>query len=145
MQIACAYAAIANGGVWHTPRLVAQVGHDVVQPEAGRRVVSRPVARQVVKMMSEAVEDGTGTAFQIPGYRTAGKTGTAEKPDPRHGGYAKGKYVASFVGIVPADHPSLIVVVMVDEPQGQIWGAAVAAPAAQKIAVFALQHLKIAP
>ena len=145
MQIACAYAAIANGGVWHTPRLVAQVGHDVVQPEAGRRVVSQPVARQVVKMMSEAVEDGTGTAFQIPGYRTAGKTGTAEKPDPRHGGYAKGKYVASFVGIVPADHPSLIVVVMVDEPQGQIWGAAVAAPAAQKIAVFALQHLKIAP
>jgi cell division protein FtsI/penicillin-binding protein 2 len=91
--------------------------------------------------------EGTGTAFQIPGYTAAGKTGTAEVPDYNHGGYAPGKYVASFIGLVPAAHPKVLVMVVVDEPATSIgyFGGVVAAPAAQKIAQFVLTYLKIAP
>ena len=80
----------------------------------------------------------------IPGYQVAGKTGTAQKPSPT-GGYSSGKYVASFVGMVPASNPRLVILVMVDEPHGLIWGGWVAAPAFQKIAQFDLQYLEVPP
>ncbi len=79
----------------------------------------------------------------IPGYTVAGKTGTANKPTAH--GYSTSKYVASFVGIVPARHPRLVVMVMVDEPRGTIWGGVVAAPAFAKIAQFDLQYLEVPP
>ena len=95
-------------------------------------------------MLREVVEEGSGTAAQIPGYRIAGKTGTAAKPDGS-GGYSTSAYVASFVGFVPAKHPRLVVLVTVDEPRGAIWGGVVAAPAFADIAKFALQYLEIPP
>jgi cell division protein FtsI (penicillin-binding protein 3) len=145
LQMAAVYAAIANGGVLVRPRLVAQVGDQVVAPDEGTRVISAKVAGQVLAMMNDAVMEGTGRQFQIAGYKAAGKTGTAQKPDPKRGGYALGKYVASFVGVVPSDDPRLVVLVSIDEPSGAIYGGTVAAPAAHDIAVFTLQHLKIAP
>ena len=80
----------------------------------------------------------------MPGYQVAGKTGTAQKPDS-HGGYATGRYVASFVGIVPASRPRFVILVAVDEPHGAIWGGTVAAPAFQQIARFDLQYLEVPP
>ena len=81
---------------------------------------------------------------QVDGYTLAGKTGTAEKPDG-HGGYSKTKFVASFIGYAPARDPRLLVAVMVDEPQGEIYGGVVAAPAFEKIMAFALPYLRIPP
>ena len=80
----------------------------------------------------------------MPGYKVAGKTGTAQKPDA-HGGYSSGRYVASFVGIVPASRPRLVILVMVDEPHGAIWGGVVAAPAFAQIAAYDLQYLEVPP
>ena len=109
-----------------------------------RRVLRRDLARTVVGMLQGVVsERGTGIEAAIPGYSVAGKTGTAEKPGPN--GYGTGKYVASFVGFVPATNPRLVVAVMVDEPREMIWGGVVAAPAFAQIARFGLQYLEVAP
>src|SRR5205807_5691935 len=137
IQMASAYAAIANRGVWVRPHLVAR-GRAV-----RRRVVSRTVAAQLSTMLRGVVTSGTGTSAAIPGYRAAGKTGTAQKPDA-HGGYSN-RYVASFVGFVPASRPRLVVLVMVDEPHSAIWGGTIAAPAFQQIARFDLQYMGVPP
>jgi cell division protein FtsI (penicillin-binding protein 3) len=139
IQMAAGYSAIANGGVLHPPHLVA--GED---PEP-RRVISERTAHQVARMLEGVLGPG-GTAQEatVDGYRLAGKTGTAEKPDPL-GGYSKTKFFASFIGFAPARNPRLLVAVMVDEPQGQIYGGEVAAPAFEKIVTFALPYLRIPP
>jgi cell division protein FtsI (penicillin-binding protein 3) len=96
-------------------------------------------------MLVNVVAEGTGTLAHVQGYNVAGKTGTANKPDPQTGGYSTSKYVASFVGIVPATAPRLVILVTVDEPHGAIFGGTVAAPVFQQIARFALQYLDVAP
>jgi cell division protein FtsI/penicillin-binding protein 2 len=144
VQMAAAYAAIANGGIWVTPHLVERVGGGRGAPVRKRRIVSPRVASELVSMMVNVVAEGTGTLAAVPGYLVAGKTGTAQKPDDL-GGYASGRYVASFVGIVPASKPRLVIMVMVDEPRGAIWGGVVAAPAFQQIARFGLQYLEVPP
>jgi cell division protein FtsI (penicillin-binding protein 3) len=88
---------------------------------------------------------GTASEVSIPGYRLAGKTGTAQKPDPVNGGYSEDKYVASFMGFAPAGSPRVLVAVMVDEPQGVHAGGMVAAPAVQQIMQFVLPYLRIPP
>jgi cell division protein FtsI/penicillin-binding protein 2 len=140
IQLASAYAAIANRGVWVRPHLVDHVGDGPSVRAARHRVVSRPVAKQVLEMLKNVVLDGTGTLAAVPGYQVAGKTGTAAKVDP-DGTYSKSRYVASFVGIVPASRPRLVILVSVDEPRGAIWGGTVAAPAFAQIAKFDLQYL----
>ena len=88
---------------------------------------------------------GTASEVAIPGYKLAGKTGTANKVDPETGEYSSSRYVASFVGFAPALRPKLLTMVVVDEPQGAIYGGEVAAPAFGQIMSFALQYLKIPP
>jgi len=144
IQMASAYAAIANGGVWTRPHLLDRV---VAEPRAGlvrRRIVSSDVAAQLNTMLRLVVTEGTGTLAAVPGYVVAGKTGTAQKPDPR-GGYSDSRYVASFVGFVPATKPRLVILVAVDEPKGAIWGGVVSAPAFAEIAKFDLQYLEVPP
>ena len=140
LQLAAAYAAIANDGVLVQPHLV----RDVSSPWT-RRVVSANVAAQLRAMLAVTVEDGTGTNAQIAGYQVAGKTGTAQKVNEEEGGYADDRFVASFVGMVPADHPRLVILVMVDEPSTEHLGARVAAPAFAKIAELSLRMLGIPP
>jgi cell division protein FtsI (penicillin-binding protein 3) len=137
--MAAAYSAIANGGVMVRPHIVS------ADPAPSRRVIKRSTAEAVSKMLEGVLAPG-GTAPEatVPGYVLAGKTGTAQKPDGS-GGYSKTKFVASFVGFAPARNPRLLVAVMVDEPQGDIYGGSVAAPAFQKIVSFALPYLKIPP
>ena len=90
------------------------------------------------------VEEGSGTTAQVEGYRVAGKTGTAAKPEPT-GGYSDTRYVASFVGFAPASRPRVVVLVTVDEPRGAIWGGTVAGPVFAEIARFVLQYLEVPP
>jgi cell division protein FtsI/penicillin-binding protein 2 len=144
VQMAAAYGTVANDGVWLRPHLVERLGTNDRTVPVARRIMSARVARQVLKMMEDVVLEGTGQEAALPGYKVAGKTGTAAKPDP-DGGYSKSRYVASFVGIVPATSPRLVVLVTVDEPQAAIWGGVVAAPAFQQIAGFDLQYLEIKP
>jgi cell division protein FtsI/penicillin-binding protein 2 len=109
-------------------------------------VLSTQSAAQVSKMLEGVIgPGGTAEEAKVEGYTLAGKTGTAEKPDPVNGGYSKDKYYSSFIGFAPARNPRLLVAVMVDEPKGQIYGGLVAAPAFEKIVSFALPYLRIPP
>jgi cell division protein FtsI (penicillin-binding protein 3) len=144
IQMAAAYGAIANEGVWLQPHLVDRVeGRGRTEPEE-RRVLSETTSRQLARMLRGVVREGSGTTAQVSGYRVAGKTGTAAKPDPT-GGYSSTRYVASFVGFAPAKRPELVVLVTVDEPRGAIWGGTVAGPLFGEIMEFALPYLEIPP
>ena len=143
IQMARAYSAIANGGVLVRPRLIDRIDGRRIPVRRVHRVVDRHVASQVLSMLRGVVIEGTGTEAQIPGYTVAGKTGTAAKIDP-DGRYSTSRYVASFVGIVPATKPRFVVMVVVDEPQG-IYGGVVAAPAFRDIGRFNLQRLEVPP
>jgi cell division protein FtsI/penicillin-binding protein 2 len=145
MQLASVYGAIANGGVWKQPHLVDHVQGEKPPAVRTRRILSPHVDKQLLTMLKGVVSDaGTAVGASVPGYSVAGKTGTAQKPSPT-GGYAAGKYVATFVGMVPANNPRLVILVTVDEPKGQIFGGLVAAPAFAQIAAFDLQYLEVPP
>jgi cell division protein FtsI (penicillin-binding protein 3) len=144
VQLAAAYAAIANGGEWIEPHLVDHVLGRSPPRLHRRRILEPGVDQQLRTMLKGVVSDqGTGELAAIPGYSVAGKTGTAQKPGPS--GYIPGAYVATFVGMVPASNPRLVVLVSVDEPHGQIYGGTVAAPAFEQIASFDLQYLEVPP
>lgn len=148
LQMASVYATIANGGVWVQPRLVkATVGPTGRETPAAasrtRRVVSEATARAVTRMLAYAVEVGTGTAGQVDGYWVAGKTGTAQKPRPGALGYSD-KYVASFIGFLPASNPSLVVAAILDEPE-TVFGGVASAPLFAEVAHAAVARLRIPP
>ena len=146
MQLASAYAAIANGGVLRRPRIVARIGDRAKPVTPGRRVISEATAAKLRTMLTGVLEaGGTAASSAIDGYTLAGKTGTANKIDEETGEYSKSRYIASFVGFAPARSPKLLITIMVDEPQGEIYGSEVAAPAFEEIARFALPYLRIAP
>lgn len=144
IQLASVYAAIANGGEWIQPHLVDHVvGVPAPRPKR-RRILEPGVDAQLRTMLRGVVSDqGTAELAAIPGYAVAGKTGTAQKPGPH--GYIPGAYVATFVGMVPASRPRLLVLVTIDEPHGSIYGGLVAAPAFEQIASFDLQYLEVPP
>ncbi|HYH63050.1 MAG TPA: penicillin-binding protein 2 [Solirubrobacterales bacterium] len=145
IQIANAYAAIANGGVLNTPQLVlSENGQPVARPE-GVRVMSEANAARLREMLEGVLEaGGTASAVQVPGYVLAGKTGTAQKVV--NGEYSESAFVGSFVGFAPAEDPKLLVSVVVDTPTvGSYYGGDVAAPAFGEIANFALPHLDVPP
>jgi cell division protein FtsI (penicillin-binding protein 3) len=144
VQLASVYAAIANGGEWIQPHLVDHVLGQTPTRLHRRRILEPEIDRELRTMLKGVVSDqGTAELAAIPGYTVAGKTGTAQKPGPN--GYIPGAYVATFVGMVPASNPRLVVLVSVDEPHGQIYGGTVAAPAFEQIASFDLQYLEVPP
>ncbi|GLV49802.1 cell division protein [Thermobispora bispora] len=149
LQIASVYQTIANGGVRVTPTIVAGItderGRLVPAPEPKRtRVVSEQTARQVTMMLEAAVgNDGTGTAAAIPGYRVAGKTGTALRYDEKCQGYCG--YTATFVGFAPADAPRLVVLAVIQDPKKGRYGGRIAAPVFRDVMTFALKTKKIPP
>jgi cell division protein FtsI (penicillin-binding protein 3) len=150
LQLATATAAIANNGTMMKPYIVERVtdANGMVVEEHGpqmlRQVVSPQVAAAVREMMVAVTEKGgTGTLAAVPGFRVAGKTGTAQKVDPVTGGYSADKRVSSFVGFVPAEAPKLVALVIVDEPADQVYGGLVAAPIFSRIASQALQYLNV--
>ncbi|MFK8138779.1 MAG: penicillin-binding transpeptidase domain-containing protein [Bdellovibrionales bacterium] len=150
LQIANAYAAIANGGVLNQPYIVDQVTdvRDRVvfkqKPKELRRVLTRPKS-EMVKSILESVtsKEGTGFKARVPGYSTAGKTGTAQKVDHKKGGYQKGAYISSFAGFFPVDKPKIAIYVSVDDPQKIFYGSEVAAPLFSRIGHFIASKLEI--
>jgi cell division protein FtsI/penicillin-binding protein 2 len=144
MQMAAGYAAIANGGVLREPRLVDEVDGERLPRPRGRRVIDAYVAAEVRTMLEGVLgPGGTASEVSVPGYSLAGKTGTAEVAE--NGTYSETKFVASFIGFAPAQDPRLLVAVIVDQPQGEIYGGSVAAPAFGDIAAFALPYLGVPP
>jgi cell division protein FtsI (penicillin-binding protein 3) len=150
LQLAYALAALGNGGVRMRPRLVTRVedAHGVPEyvqsPSMVTRVVSEDTAKLVVSMMEAVTEDGgTAVRARVPGYRVAGKTGTAQKVDD--GKYGAGR-IGSFVGLVPAEAPEVAIVVTVDDPTvGSRYGGVIAAPAFAEIASGVMRHRAIPP
>ena len=147
MQMATAYAAIANGGILRAPHIVGAIDGRAQPEPAGHRVTSATTAAEVRRMLEGVLAPGgTASEVSIPGYQLAGKTGTASKIDAATGEYSQSAYVASFIGFAPASHPKLLCAVVVDEPQsGSIYGGTVAAPAFGQIMSFALPYLGIPP
>ena len=148
LQMARAVGALANGGVMMKPRLVREVRDatgDVVEripPRVQHRVVSAQAARDATRAMERVTGDhGTGKRARVPGYRVAGKTGTANMVGP--GGYSKDKVRSSFVGFVPAQDPRLVIYVTVREPRAARYGGIVAAPIFARIAEKALPYLGV--
>ncbi len=144
IQMATAYSAIANGGILRAPHVVQAIGGRTTAIPRGERIISQSTAGQLRDMLRGVFADGgTASGAAIPGYDLAGKTGTANVVV--HGSYSSTAYVASFIGFVPASHPRLLVAVIVDQPQGAIYGGSVAAPAFQKIVGWAVPYLGISP
>jgi cell division protein FtsI (penicillin-binding protein 3) len=145
IQIATAYSAIANGGILRPPHIVDAIGGKARAVPAGHRVISQTTAAELRDMLRGVLADGgTASGAAIKGYDLAGKTGTANVVVG--GKYSSSQYVASFIGMVPASAPKLVVAVMVDEPsQGSIYGGSVAAPAFQKIVGWAVPYLGLSP
>lgn len=140
LQMLGAYSALANGGTLYEPRLVGGA-----LPAKVRRVASERAVGELARMLEQVVEKGTGTGARIPGYRVAGKTGTARKLDPLTRKYSKSAYVASFAGWLPASDPRWTVLVVVDEPKGAYYGGLVAAPVFAKIGKRLLTMEAVAP
>jgi cell division protein FtsI (penicillin-binding protein 3) len=140
LQLAQAYATIGAGGVRHPVTFRRAEG-----PVPGERVLPERIARDLVGLLEEAVlPTGTGIKAAVPGYRVAGKTGTAWKATA--GGYSTDKYLSVFAGVVPASRPRLAVVVMVDEPGGALYyGGDVAAPVFAAVVAGALRLMSVAP
>lgn len=152
VQLATAMSAIANGGRLMQPTLVRRLtdGHGATieerKPRVRRQVVPRGVAKLVGQMLTAVTEPG-GTAMEaaVDGYLVAGKTGTAQKADYVHGGYAKDKWLASFIGFAPAERPAIVISVVIDEPAIAHYGGTVAGPVFRRIAEVTLRHMGIAP
>lgn len=147
LQLATAFASIANGGDLVRPRIVKRIdwnGHSQHVPVAVRRqVVSPVIATRLTTILTQAVAYGTGQKAGLENYAVAGKTGTAQKVDSERGGYSSRKVVASFVGYVPAQAPQFVMLVMLDEPRRLRWGGQAAAPVFRRIAQRALPYLQV--
>jgi cell division protein FtsI (penicillin-binding protein 3) len=151
LQLATAISAIANGGNLMRPYLVKEIkdqsGNVVktTEPLVVRRVISEETARKVTRIMEGVVsEKGTAVKATIPGFRVAGKTGTAQKIEA-NGTYSHSKYIAVFVGFLPADNPKMTILVMLDEPHGITYGGLVAAPVFSEVGKWSLNNLRIQP
>ncbi|MGZ4350452.1 MAG: peptidoglycan D,D-transpeptidase FtsI family protein, partial [Solirubrobacteraceae bacterium] len=142
IQMATAYSAIANGGILRPPHIVQAIGGKAQKLPAGHRIISENTAAAVRDMLRGVLADGgTASGAAISGFDLAGKTGTANVVVD--GKYSSSEYIASFIGMVPASAPKLVVAVMVDEPQGSIYGGSVAAPAFKKIVGWAVPYFGI--
>jgi len=148
IQLITAVSAVANGGYLMKPQLVKEIRDsegnlvDEFSPVRVRQVLSEETSKKLCMMLEQVVNDGTGRRAYIEGYRVAGKTGTAQKVGA--GGYAEGKYVASFVGFAPANDPEIAALVVVDEPQGYpYYGGTVAAPIFKRVVEDVLRYLGV--
>jgi cell division protein FtsI/penicillin-binding protein 2 len=150
IALARAYAAIANGGILMRPRIVRELDDATGKvlyhypAEVERRVMSERTAAILQRYLRAVVTRGTGNpAAQVPGYTTAGKTGTAQVVE--NGRYEPGEYVGSFIGYVPAEHPRFVILVKIDRPRGAYYGGIVAAPVFRTLARVAMLHAGIMP
>jgi cell division protein FtsI (penicillin-binding protein 3) len=152
IQLAVALSAIANGGSLMRPYVVEKITDEkggVVQsfqPEVVRRVISEETAKEVIALLKATTEKGgTGEEAVPTGFEVAGKTGTAQKADTLLGGYSESRYTSGFMGFAPPDEPKLVLLIVIDEPQGSTYGGVVAAPVFKAIMEKVLPYLNILP
>lgn len=150
LQLASAYAAVANGGLLMKPYIVEEMRHpdgtvDYTKPEPVRNVISSKTATTISAMMVSVVENGHGGKAAVPGYYIAGKTGTAQVAKTSGAGYQTGVTKATFVGFGPVEDPVFAMVVYLDHPRTSPWAESTAAPIFGEIADFLLHYLEVAP
>lgn len=151
IQMVNAFSSIANGGFLMEPTIVIETNDlndkkrvkKSFSPQVIRRTVSRETAEIVKEMLCKVVESGTGDKAKLIGYRVAGKTGTAQKYDPKIRKYSPDKYVASFCGFAPADDPEIVCLVILDEPKKDYWGGSSAAPIFSRVVGRAMNILGV--
>ena len=148
IQLINAVSTIANGGVLVKPRILKAVSYKgkiikVTLQEEMRRVISYRTSKIMRRTLKGAVNEGTGNLAAVNGFSVAGKTGTAQKFDPIQKTYSKDKYLASFIGFVPAEEPKIAILVIIDEPKDIFWGGRVAAPVFSRVAQQVLRYLMI--
>jgi cell division protein FtsI (penicillin-binding protein 3) len=147
LQLAQAICAVANGGLLVKPWVVREIRHPSgvpvksFKPTVIRRVIPSDVAERMKEILAAVVEQGSGKGAGIPGFRTAGKTGTAQKVEPT-GVYSHSRYVASFIGFLPVGDPRLAIVVVVDEPQPLHTGGVICAPVFRQVATETVAYLQ---
>jgi len=151
LQLVTALSAIANGGYLMKPYIIEKIvdpeGHVLIEnkPEVVTRVISYDTSDQMKRIMQSVVEDGTGKKAQIPGFSVAGKTGTAQIPNPQSGGYYSDRYIASFIGFTPVEDPEIVMAVIVEAPRKKTHGGSVAGPVFKQIAEKVLFHMQVSP
>jgi len=151
LQLVTALSAIANGGYLMKPYIIEKIvdpeGHVLTEnkPEVVTRVISYDTSDQMKRIMQSVVEDGTGKKAQIPGFSVAGKTGTAQIPNPQSGGYYSDRYIASFIGFTPVEDPEIVMAVVVEAPRKKTHGGSVAGPIFKQIAEKVLFHMQVSP
>mgnify|MGYP001317447150 CR=1 FL=1 len=148
IQQVAAVCAIANGGILYKPHVLKEIWNPetkkrekVIKPQ-GKRIISSSTTKKVRDLLRDVVKKGTGSNADLPGYHVAGKTGTAQKPNPNGPGYLKDKYVVSFIGFAPTENPEVVVYIALDEPSsstGDVTGGTVAAPLAKEVMKKTLQ------
>jgi cell division protein FtsI (penicillin-binding protein 3) len=151
LQLARVYASVANGGLLVQPTLLRGTVDErgdfhKTERSPPKRVLSVRTAQTLTGILEGVVkEGGTGTAAALDDWTVAGKTGTAQVPNPKGGGYLPGAYVASFMGFAPAEDPRVVVAVVRDRPAKGIYGGTVAAPVFREVAGYALRHMQVPP
>jgi cell division protein FtsI (penicillin-binding protein 3) len=152
IQLITALSAIANKGMLMKPYLVKAIFNDrgeIIKeshPESRERIIAQRTAKQVSSILKTVIEKGgTGENAFIPGFEIAGKTGTAQKVDPKIKLYSNRKKISSFIGFLPADNPKLTILIVIDEPQGIPYGGIVAAPIFKEAASHIVRYLNIPP
>jgi len=150
MQMVAAFGALANGGILMRPYLVKEIIHpdgsrETIQPQPVRRVISDRSSRLIAAMMVNVVEKGHGKKAAVPGYYVAGKTGTAQIPDPRAAGYLTDATIGSFIGFAPADNPKFVMIVKMDRPKIAQFAEASAAPVFGELAKYLLTYFEVPP
>ena len=152
IQVAAAIAVIARDGTYIRPTIVKRIFDrrgkilkEYAKSPDTRRVISAETAQKMRSIMLDVVEKGTGAAARVPGYSIGGKTGTSQKPNPNGKGYLASSYVGSFVGFIPNYRPRILILVTIDNPRGEYYGGAVAAPVFRAIATEAIRYLAIPP
>lgn len=151
LQLITALSSIANGGSLMQPYLVERItdgrGKVVVEfsPKVRRKILSTDICHRVTSVLKEVVRTGTGVRAHVPGYKVAGKTGTAQKIDRAKGIYSQEKVIASFMGYLPADEPRVAILVVVDEPEKTPYGGTAATPIFKRIAEELMQYMGVPP
>ena len=153
LQIANAYASVANGGYLKQPSLVKKIKNPytgeekVFKTQPIRKVLSEKQAQSLSLMLTNVTEtkDGTGVLAKVPGYLTAGKTGTAQKVDLENKGYKKGEYISSFVGFIPAHKPEFVIYIMIDGAKNNFYASSLTAPLFSEVASYVVRQAGLSP
>ena len=151
LQIVQAFGALANGGKMMKPHIIKSIANpdgsiykEAQDVEQGQPI-PESIAKQITDILEKEVSEGGGHKAYVEGYQFAGKTGTAEKLDPEHGGYLNGRYIASFIGYGPVEDAKFVALVVIDDPEGTFYGSQIAAPVFQDVMTQLVRYYKLSP